>query len=736
MLMGFAGKLRYYQALFKLRGPAGASGRLLAAGAACGPLVTSDDSALAAFALLAARVVNKQRALISLLDKETQYVLAESTRSLSMAAPYTHGPCDQLWLGGRLERPHRDTLSATTLTLPPNGIMEIRALDEHDTFRHMSYVAGEPMLRYYCGVQLRTRSGFPIGSLCVVDQQPFPEGMSEVDRANFLQLARTITDYLEHVASEMDLRREKKMETGLARFIAGAQPEKVALNQPRDGRLRVEGKFEEEARLEASRAKAVLQQGERAVQRMRTRHDEDERQKERVQGQTRVLQAHETPTKPLMPVLPRRTSSTPPASASRQLQPSDTDREIDHLLRTRTTAFDGHVHFGALFPAVPSKEDGRTDRDASEQAQLEAEWEQETAQFDFSFLNAEPAMSSGASTARTGSVNPSPPNEPTNCVRGRNSAAASLGTALRSVFTRAALLIRESLETEGCLFLNPDLEGIYEMAPNVTDATHISSDARVEREMRRKRPRQLRRTSGVLGYATAHGSSPPDEQYSLVPPPVEELGFDASELQEEFLKLLIDSWPQGRIFSFSNHPQFPIVGSPISERGKDTVSAAEEVSRLDGLRFKEVEMLRKFLPGSTSLIFVPLYDFVGYLYAVGIAWTTAKTRAFRGNLEGAYMKSFSEYIMAEVNRIHSVSGKSAATKFEPTSNQSQLSAQRATSSAPSRTSYGRRCTACSPQLSSWRTRRWISRRRATSLPSARAAVPCSTRLMTLSSLRN
>lgn len=57
------------------------------------------DGALTAFAQLVALRLNARRAMISLFDREKQYVIAEATRTLSLQKDAVHAPCDDLWFG-------------------------------------------------------------------------------------------------------------------------------------------------------------------------------------------------------------------------------------------------------------------------------------------------------------------------------------------------------------------------------------------------------------------------------------------------------------------------------------------------------------------------------------------------------------------------------------------------------------------------------------------------------------
>lgn len=64
-----------------------------------GVATSSRDLSLTALAQLVALRLNAKRAMISLFDRERQYVIAEATRTLSLQEDDVHAPGDGLWFG-------------------------------------------------------------------------------------------------------------------------------------------------------------------------------------------------------------------------------------------------------------------------------------------------------------------------------------------------------------------------------------------------------------------------------------------------------------------------------------------------------------------------------------------------------------------------------------------------------------------------------------------------------------
>jgi len=58
-------------------------------------------------------------------------------------------------------------------------------------------VTGEPFIRFYAGAPLRDGNGVPIGSLCVIDTEPRPTGLTEAQAKGLRVLGRHVTALLE-----------------------------------------------------------------------------------------------------------------------------------------------------------------------------------------------------------------------------------------------------------------------------------------------------------------------------------------------------------------------------------------------------------------------------------------------------------------------------------------------------------------------------------------------------------
>jgi GAF domain-containing protein len=150
-----------------------------------------------------------RRALISFLDAEYAYIIAESTQTLSLQDESLHEDEDALWLGfTKVPRGSSVWEGATNLPLNEGSNARdaqsasiahiINDLSEDTRFRDTPYVKGGPKARFYAGVPITTPRGINIGVLCVLDDSP-RDGLEQSQVAFLQSMASTIMSHLELV---------------------------------------------------------------------------------------------------------------------------------------------------------------------------------------------------------------------------------------------------------------------------------------------------------------------------------------------------------------------------------------------------------------------------------------------------------------------------------------------------------------------------------------------------------
>jgi two-component sensor histidine kinase len=128
------------------------------------------------FVQIAAHVCEAPIAVVNLIDEARQVFVAETG------------------LGIR-EMPVDVSICAHAIL--QTEVMVVPDLSRDPRFDCNPLVAGEAGLRFYGGALLETSSGLPLGTVCVLDYEPRPDGLSERQKATLRALARQVMTQLE-----------------------------------------------------------------------------------------------------------------------------------------------------------------------------------------------------------------------------------------------------------------------------------------------------------------------------------------------------------------------------------------------------------------------------------------------------------------------------------------------------------------------------------------------------------
>ncbi|KAI5844462.1 hypothetical protein DFP73DRAFT_54575 [Morchella snyderi] len=641
-------------------------------------LVASPDPVLMSFALLTANLLSCKRSMISLIDHERIYIIAESTRTLSVTVPHTYAPGDGLWLGGCMSIPREGGLCERTVSLlaptevHDDGVMifEVPDLTKEPVYQNEDYVTGWPDMKFYAGVPLRTRGGFSIGSLCVIDDKPHPGGLKDNAKLTLAKMAETVMGHLERVQAERDMKRGRNMELGISRFLAGNfKNERAEMDDEEFAeRVRYEQRSQEKRRMESERLRWI---------------DQMERQQKNNMGTDIVLEGVKTARilSQTTEKVGRKEESDPFArdfasDLNQDKVSGGAWPEGNHLGFPNVKAsqlplsfptpksedFSSILHPGPLnipelsrscsYSSVRSGSTtgtrlsgGSTSSISSLSATIPP-----SSPSDSLFHDSDSAAQCSAATTPTGQLQPQYPD---------------INNSFRSTFARASVLIRKSIEIDGVVFVDADLEDTYDIDDCIDSLKNTPPEPPFEDSAKhRQRPKKCRRRSGVLGYATKGGTSctNPFDNDSMVRRDSElerSLGFDIGEIEESFLRTMAHRWPHGHIFSCNqSSPREAETGSD-----DDSEYTPDCEKSTGGKYMKEVEALKRFLPGCTNVVCMPMYDFSGKLFSVGFAWSCSRVRVFSDDVEKSFMAAFGNSIMAEVGRLHCVSADKAKGDF-------------------------------------------------------------------------
>ncbi|KAH6610186.1 histidine kinase [Trichoderma cornu-damae] len=241
------------------------------------------------------------------------------------------------------------------------------------------------------------------------------------------------------------------------------------------------------------------------------------------------------------------------------------------------------------------------------------------------------------------------------------------------ILSKAANIIRESIEVGGCLFfeapiqpyLPPSQNGPATDGGSQSSATTSSDDNAGSRRKSKAVP-----YCRLLGYSTSTASS--INGPASIQPRV--------ALAENFLSKLLRRYPRGQIFNFgadgelqSDSPEdeetFPppdALGarSPLlaHESGTTSVSLRGRLQRKSSARQREGRALIMAFPGARSVAFVPIWDpRKDRWYAGGFICTKDVTRSLSIEQELSYLRAFGMLAMSEILRFKDLRADKAKT---------------------------------------------------------------------------
>ncbi len=143
---------------------------------ALGLLDSDPDPAFDRITRLASRMFGVPTALVSLVDRDRQWFKSR----IGLNAPETT----------------RD-ISFCGHSIMGTEVFVVENAAEDDRFHDNPLVTEDPSIRFYAGAPLRTPSGAPIGTLCLIDGQP--RSMSNTELENLRDLAEIIEDEIAQI---------------------------------------------------------------------------------------------------------------------------------------------------------------------------------------------------------------------------------------------------------------------------------------------------------------------------------------------------------------------------------------------------------------------------------------------------------------------------------------------------------------------------------------------------------
>ena len=234
-----------------------------------------------------------------------------------------------------------------------------------------------------------------------------------------------------------------------------------------------------------------------------------------------------------------------------------------------------------------------------------------------------------------------------------------LSKDVQDTLSRAADLIRQTLDSDGVLFLDASIGtfgGIVNSAQNITQTESSTTDMSCD-------------SNNAAGmFETIAGNV--DEAEKLCPILASSLRSACDDesnpalvnFKEDFLRTLLRRYPKGIIWNFDENDNES--ANESTDEREFWTSAAESAD--DGqkagsrkrlpkrslTRAKDGRSIQRLFPGVRSVILVGMWDSHKERWFAGsIVWTYSPTRSYSFESELGFMTAFGDVILAEIGRI-------------------------------------------------------------------------------------
>jgi hypothetical protein len=594
------------------------------------------DTGLAALAQLAALRIGVRRAFVTLMSRETEYILVEATRSMSLQSDFTTDERDKSWLGTccfaradgindtaldgwRRARKYRDIPESSdhyyTESMSPHWCIVSDASSDPKLFQK-PFVTRAKSPRFFFSIPLRDSDGTVLGSLTLLDDKP-RYGVSAHEMLFCEDLSDTIVQHLVEATVSAQRQRSERLIKALGTFNSGGASLKnwwLAQSNPgmhRGGRRR-----------DVSRGNTAEHDSARFDHEFGVEGEDSSSSREGSLSRAGGL-----------------------ASSAPQIQPrhpsfaSDGNKQAD-LDRTNNQV--SGVDFQSGPAQAPSTDDSRP----------------------------------------SGSLNPSADDRTASRPKKGGESRTSTkdfdaATQSRDAYARASNLLREATGAFGVVFLDASAasaarpldasnlqhtgHGRSNSSENTTSTLSTNSDDSTARtnsdtdtsdnnETRPKLCKSVGRSIQFQPGKTKSGSALP------------------MQLNERDMAKLIKGYPSGKIFNFavSGTPYSGSDESAGSEVGSSG-SALETGSKLlrgNTRHSRHARLLRKVVSNARSIAFFPIFDATNNRYRSCLfTWTIHPNRFFDTQEDMTYLAAFGHSLRAEFSRIETIASDVAKGKF-------------------------------------------------------------------------
>ncbi|KAL4924573.1 putative sensor histidine kinase/response regulator [Aspergillus undulatus] len=194
------------------------------------PLILGEYNAtLTSFAQLAALRLNVERVLISVSDRSSQFIIAQSSRSLLGGKRRYEVHESGMWDGCHTLSTAAWTMCRNTLNLPPSNkarsechFLEINDLSQDSRYKNLPFVKDDPHFRFYAGTPLTTEAhNINIGCFFILDTKPH-NGLTEEEKEILSSVSVLTMNFLNVSRQASEGRRAARLSRGLSYFVEGS----------------------------------------------------------------------------------------------------------------------------------------------------------------------------------------------------------------------------------------------------------------------------------------------------------------------------------------------------------------------------------------------------------------------------------------------------------------------------------------------------------------------------------
>ncbi|KAL2812897.1 hypothetical protein BDW59DRAFT_36348 [Aspergillus cavernicola] len=232
----------------------------------------------------------------------------------------------------------------------------------------------------------------------------------------------------------------------------------------------------------------------------------------------------------------------------------------------------------------------------------------------------------------------------------------SVPHAFQKIFSRAANLIRESIEVEGVAFLDARIESFGGLIGYEARGGRAGREARAGDETASSdgstdsTPTEDDTTTcRTLGSSTSYSSTINNDSR------FEPTSGQEYAVRESVLKTILNRYPHGKIFNYNANGAL----SDDSSSGRGSSSSGTEVLGLTRTKrrrknslTRDAADLNRVLGGARSIIFLPLWDSHKSRWLAGVlVWTNTPQRVFTAEDELTFLRAFGNSVTAEVHQL-------------------------------------------------------------------------------------